>query len=168
MHCVTCAWVSVSFSCFVKKWLPPTFLNSSTLLQSILTKKLASAITALPKCVQPIREALLFFYGITNVSEDMANKWLHAKMQWKSCCCAGDAVQVVNRARNALSRSIKVGRLQTAYWHYIMYENKTALIQAQKSRKDVFSPLFQQESCDGVGGPVNREQKLEEASLKRS
>lgn len=56
------------------KKLSPMFLNGSTLLQSIPTKRKASAKKELSKSVLRTMEALLLFYGIVHVIEYMSDE----------------------------------------------------------------------------------------------
>lgn len=124
------------FRLLQEKILSPPFLDSSTFLQSILTMQKASAKTVLPKSVPTRTEAWTVFHRILYMKESMSDGGLHAKMQGKTGCRIGVAVQIMTRAWIALSKSIGLGSFQTGYAPYSLYERRTAALQVLKSRKN--------------------------------
>lgn len=58
--------------------MSPLFLNGSTFLQSVLTKKKASAKTSLPQSIPKTTEALLLFHGVAHVNDSLAEGRAHA------------------------------------------------------------------------------------------
>lgn len=89
------------FRLFREKRLSPTLLKDSTFVQNILTKKKASTKTALPKSVPATTEAFFLLCRMMQVIECTGDDRLKAKMQRKTGCRIGVAVQIVARAGSA-------------------------------------------------------------------
>lgn len=102
------------FGCSEEKFLP-TFLNGSTVSQSSLTRKKASAKTPCPKSVPTTMESLYLFPKVTHVNDYMGGGRLHAKTQWKMEYRLTAAVQIVPRTWSALLKSSGVGSFHTTY-----------------------------------------------------
>lgn len=70
-------------------------------------------------CVHDRR--LLLAHGTAHVNDSMSNGRRFAKMQRYTGCRTVAAVQVVTRSESALSKSIELGSLQSAYSSYFWY-----------------------------------------------
>lgn len=119
---------------------------------------------ALPKSVLTTTEAFLIFHRVAHVEKCLGEGQLHAKMEWKTACGIGAAVQKLTRAWTVLSKLLGQGSLQIAYLLYVLYERTMAMLQVMKSPEDGFSALSQREIFDAVKGPVSGEEKIERAA----
>lgn len=63
-------------------------------------------------------------------------------MQRKTGYRIGAAVQVVIKAKSALSKPIGLGSFRTAYLLYFLYERKMAMLKAPKSWEDTFHLFY--------------------------
>lgn len=97
--------------------------------------------TAPPKSVWNMTESLHLFHRTAYANECMADRRLHAKMQWKTAERIGIAVQAVTRARSALSESVRLGSIQTACLQYFVYERRLLMLRIKKSQQSDFSSL---------------------------
>lgn len=112
--------------------------------------------------------SLAFFHEIAQVGESMAGGELLVKLDWKSGCRAGVAVQVVTRAWSALSKAMAVGSFEAAYSPYVLYSGRRPMLQVLKSRSAGLSLLSQRESFDGMHGAVSSREKTDGAVWGRT
>lgn len=135
--------------------LSSLFLSGSTFLQSVLSKKKASAKRNLPQSIPTTTEALLLFHGFAHVSERMARGWLHARLSRKMGCRIGVGIQAVTKAWSALLTAIEITNFHAAYSSYFLCSERKAMLQVLKSRSNVFLPLSQGEPIGKVNSPVS-------------
>lgn len=64
-----------------EKKVAPAIMNDSMLLQSVLTKKKASAKTVVSKAALAKAKAVLLFLRAAHMKDCMADGWLHARAQ---------------------------------------------------------------------------------------
>lgn len=78
------------------------------------------------------------------------------------------AVQLVTKARTALPKSIGLEIFQIAYWPYLLYHSRKALLQVLMSCSDEVSPRSQRQSADGVEGLRTAGEEMGKAAWERS
>lgn len=66
---------------------------------------------------------------------------------------------MVTRAWGALSKTLRLGAFQTAYSPYMVFNDRSALLQTLKSPSDGLSPLSKQGSFAEVKGPITSKEK---------
>lgn len=77
-------------------------------------------------------------------------------------------VLLVTKAWGALSRLTGLEIFRTAYWSYLLYDGKRALLHVLISRSVGFPPQSQREALSGLELPLTTEEKATSAAWESS